>query len=124
MKLKHVYLLLCLPGAVGPLSQLVLFLMEEGFNFQMMADELLGSRIGMMFGLDVFIAAIVFFIFVLMEGHYEKKMENLWLPLVATMFAGLSLGFPLYLYQRELQSEKKHSHHKSSHGHSHHHAHS
>ena len=52
------------------------------------------------FGLDVLVSALVLFVFVAAEGR-RLAMTLLWLPIVATLLVGVSLGLPLFLYLRQ-----------------------
>jgi len=104
MRLRHVYLGLCLLGAALPLSQLGPWLMAHGLNLKLLVSELFSTRIGAFFGLDVIVSAMVLFLFVGVEGR-RVRIKNLWLPIVATIAVGVSLGFPLFLYMRQLKLE-------------------
>lgn len=105
MKLRHCYLALCVLGAVLPYSQLVPWIATHGLDFPLLLQELFSTRVSGFFGLDVIVSAIVLVIFVLSEGR-RLDVSRLWLPVVATLLVGVSLGFPLFLYlrQRKLDS--------------------
>lgn len=105
MKLRHCYLALCVLGAVLPYSQLVPWIATHGLDFPLLLQELFSTRVSGFFGLDVIVSAIVLVIFVLSEGR-RLDVSRLWLPVVATLLVGVSLGFPLFLYlrQRKLES--------------------
>ena len=66
LKQKAIYLILCVIGALLPLSQLVPWLIDNGFNITLFIEELFSTRIGSFFGLDV--SAVVLVCFVLFEG--------------------------------------------------------
>jgi Terpene cyclase DEP1 len=102
MRLRHVYLILCIVGTVLPYWKFVPWLMEHGLNVRLLCHELFATRIGAFFGLDVIVSALVLFIFVFVEGRRER-VAHLWLPIVATLFVGVSLGLPLFLYLRQRQ---------------------
>ncbi|HXN50342.1 MAG TPA: DUF2834 domain-containing protein [Candidatus Acidoferrum sp.] len=106
MKPKHVYLILCVLGFALPYSQFIPWVMENGLHMKYFVQQLFANRIGGLFGLDVLVSAIVLFRFVNYEGK-RLHMRVLWVPIVATLLVGVSLGFPLFLYMRELalQSE-------------------
>ena len=105
MRLRHVYLLFCVLGALLPYWQLVPWVMEHGLNLSLLVQELFSTRIGAFFGLDVVVSAFVLFVFIFAEGR-RLALSLLWLPIVATLLVGVSLGFPLFLYlrQRELDT--------------------
>ena len=104
MRLRHLYLCLCVLGAALPCSQLVPWLAVHGLNIPLLVSELFSTRIGAFFGLDVVVSAIVLFVFIGVEGR-RLSVRRLWLPVLATLAVGVSLGFPLFLYLRQLTLE-------------------
>jgi hypothetical protein len=104
VKPKHVYLILCVLGFALPYSQFVPWVLANGLPLKLFVRQLFANRIGGFFGLDVLVSAIVLFRFVRQEGQ-RLSMQGLWAPIVATLLVGVSLGFPLFLYQRELALE-------------------
>lgn len=103
MRLRHLYLALCVVGAALPYWKLVPWIVEHGLNLELLCQELFSTRIGAFFGLDVIVSAIALFIFIATEGR-RLAMRMLWLPIVATLLVGFSSGLPLFLYLRERQS--------------------
>ena len=99
MRRKNVYLLLCLVGTVLPYWQLVPWLSEHGLNIPLLFHELFANRISAFFGIDVFVSAIVVFIFIAFER--SRLGSAWWLPAAAVLTVGVSLGLPLLLYLRE-----------------------
>ena len=100
MSLRHVYIGLCLLGAILPYSQFVPWLDAHGLDLSLFFSELFSTRIGAFFGLDVLVSGLVLFVFIALEGR-RLGVRNLWLPVVATVAIGVSLGFPLFLYMRQ-----------------------
>ena len=100
MRLRHFYLGLCIIGTVLPYWALVPWFMEHGLDLMLFCQELFATRIGAFFGLDVFVSAIVLFVFVFAEGH-RAAIPHQWIPVLATLLVGVSLGFPLFLYLRQ-----------------------
>lgn len=100
MKVKHLYLALCVVGTLLPLSQFVPWVVEHGLDIPLFIQELFSTRIGGFFGLDVIVSAVVLLVFIFAEGK-RIQMRHLWLPVVATLSIGVSLGLPLFLYLRE-----------------------
>jgi hypothetical protein len=98
--MKALYLTLAIAGAFVPYSQFVPWVQEHGLDVPLLVNELLSTRIGAFFGLDVVIAAIVLMVFVLRDGP-RNGVRHLWLPILATCAIGVSCGLPLYLYLRE-----------------------
>lgn len=99
MRLRHAYLGLCLVGML-PYWALIPWFVEHGLDLPLFGQELFATRIGAFFGLDVFVSAIVLFVFVFAERR-RLEIPHLWLPVVATLLVGVSLGFPLFLYLRQ-----------------------
>ncbi len=106
MKRKHVYLILCVLGFALPYSQFVPWVLENGLYMKYFVQQLFANHIGGFFGLDVLVSAIVLFRFVRYEGQ-RLGMHRLWAPVVATLLVGVSLGFPLFLYLREVALESQ-----------------
>ena len=100
MKLKHLYLLLCVLGAVVPYLQLGPWVAAHGLDLRLMLEELFATRIGAFFGLDVVVSALVLAVFTLVERR-RQGLRLWWLPLLAALLVGVSLGLPLLLYLRE-----------------------
>jgi len=101
MRLRHVYLVLCVVGALLPYSQLIPWFLEHGLNLSLFLDQLFANRIGGFFGLDVIVSSFVLWVFVFSEGR-RIGMRHLWLPVLASFVVGVSLGLPLFLYMRQL----------------------
>ena len=87
-----------------PLSQLVPWLMINGLDLTLLLSELFSTRIGAFFGMDVIVTALVLFVFIGVEGR-RLTVQHLWVPVVATCSIGVSLGFPLFLYMRQVKIE-------------------
>jgi hypothetical protein len=100
MRLRHLYLVLCVLGAILPGWKLLPWLMDHGLNLSLLCQELFATRIGAFFGLDVVISAVVLLVFIAVEGR-RLAMSVLWLPIIATLLVGVSLGFPLFLFLRQ-----------------------
>ena len=78
--------------------------MTHGLNLRLFFSELFSTYIGGFFGMDVIISALVLFVFIGVEGR-RLALKHLWVPVVATCSVGVSLGFPLFLYMRQLKLE-------------------
>ena len=106
MKLRRLYLVFCFIGLLLPYSQFVPWLMEHhALDMQLFLRELFANRIGAFFGLDVIVSAIVLIVFIRAEGR-RLSLPLLWLPIVAVLLVGVSLGLPLFLYLRQLQLDR------------------
>jgi hypothetical protein len=102
VRLRHIYLCLCILGAVLPYCQFVPWLATHGLNFPLFFSELFSTRIGAFFGLDVIVSALVLFVFVAVEGR-RLAIRTWWIPVAATLAIGVSLGLPLFLYLRQIK---------------------
>lgn len=104
MKPKNRFLLLCILGTVLPYWQFVTWLSENGLDGRLFFHQLFANRISTFFVLDVLVSAVVLFALV----RYERRQLDpkwWWLPLVAVVTVGVSLGLPLFLYLREVHKE-------------------
>jgi hypothetical protein len=107
MKPRHLYLVFCLLGLVLPYSQFIPWIIEHhALNMSMFMRDLFANRIAAFFALDVIVSAIVLLSFIQREGR-RLRMRLLWLPMLGTVFVGVSLGLPLFLYLRQLELDRK-----------------
>ncbi len=107
MKLRHLYLVFCLLGLLLPYSQFVPWIIEHhALNMPLFMRDLFANRVSAFFALDVIVSAIVLLVFIQSEGRH-LRMRLLWLPMLGTMFVGVSLGLPLFLYLRQLELDRK-----------------
>lgn len=105
MKPKAIYLVLCFLGALIPFWAFVPWLFQPGASPAEFVRELFANRISTFFAFDLIISAVVLIRFMQVEKQ-RVPIRNAWLPIVATLGVGVSLGFPLFLYLRELKLEK------------------
>ena len=105
MKTRHVYLVLCAAGFLLPYLQLVPWVLDHGLDMRLFVSELFANRIGGFFGTDVIVSAVVLWVFVFIEGR-RLGMRFLWLPMAAVLTVGVSLGLPLFLYQRQTHLDR------------------
>ena len=101
MKTRHFYLVCCVLGLLLPYSQFVLWLLEDGLNVTLFFRELFANRISTFFTMDVIISAIVLIWFIQSEGK-RLRVRLLWLPTIGTLIVGVSFGFPLFLFLRQM----------------------
>lgn len=105
MRLRHFYLGTCFVGLLVPNSLFILWLVEHGPDLRRFMQDLFANGVSAFFGMDVVISAIVLIAFVLVEGA-RLRLERRWLPILATCFVGVSLGLPLFLYQRQVHLDR------------------
>ena len=105
MKARHVYLILSVLGFVIPYSQFVPWVFEHGLNFGLFFRELFANRISAFFAVDVIVSTIVLIWFIQSEGK-RLRLRLLWLPTVGTLIVGVSFGFPLFLFLRQVTLDR------------------
>jgi len=105
MKLKTIYLVLCVLGVVLPYWQFVPWVLTNGLNMPLFFQQLFANRIGGFFGMDVFVSAVALTVFTRRES-LRLGVHGRWLPLIAVLTVGVSLGLPLFLYMRERTLEQ------------------
>ena len=105
MKARHFYLICCVLGLILPYSQLVPWLLEHGLNITLFYRELFANRISAFFAIDVIVSAIVLIWFIQSEGR-RLRVRLLWLPTIGTLVAGVSFGFPLFLFLRQTSLDR------------------
>lgn len=99
MNIKSVYIFLCLIGTVLPMSQFLPWVAQNGLSPSGFVVELFSTKVGSFFGLDVAVSAAALFVFIYVEGK-RLHIKKLWLPVIATLSIGVSLGLPLFLLMR------------------------
>lgn len=105
MKLKTIYLGLCVPGVVLPYWQFAPWVATNGLHLRLMVQQLFATRIGGFFGMDVLVSSVVLLVFMRTENG-RLRVRGRWMPLLALLTVGVSLALPLFLYLRELALEK------------------
>lgn len=98
------YLFLAVIGFILPYYFFVSFLIDNGLDLQLLFSELFANDISTFFAVDLFITAIVFWVFVYQEAQ-RWQMGYWWAYVFATLVVGPSFAFPLFLYFREKQVE-------------------
>src|SRR5438876_4523017 len=90
MKPRHLYVVFCLLGLVLPYSQFIPWIIEHhALNISMFMHDLFANRIAAFFALDVIVSAIVLLSLIQSEGR-RLRMRFLWLPMLGTVFVGVS----------------------------------
>jgi len=108
MKLKTLYLILCVIGAVLPYWQFVPWVSQNGLNTALFFHQLFANRISSFFGMDVLVSAAVLVVFMRSESS-RLDIAGRWLPILALLLVGVSLSFPMFLYMRERYLEQTES---------------
>jgi hypothetical protein len=105
MRPKGLYLALCVAGTVLPVAHVLPFFRLHGLDVGLFVAQLFANPVSGFFGLDVVVSAVVLWVFVATEGR-RLGIERRWLPVVASLLVGVSLGLPLFLYLRERRLEQ------------------
>ena len=106
MKPKHLYAVLAVAGTVLPLWQFAPFIRQHGLNPPLFLDQLFGTAVSSFFAMDVIVSSLVLWSLVYVEGR-RARVPRPWLPVLASLAVGVSLGLPLFLYLRESQLERQ-----------------
>jgi Protein of unknown function DUF2834 len=104
MKQRHFYLICCALGLLLPCWQLVPWLLEHGLNLTLLFRELFANRISTFFAIDVTVSAIVLIWFIHSEDKHLRV--RIWLPTAGTLVVGVSFGFPLFLFLRQVTLDR------------------
>jgi cell division protein FtsX len=70
-----------------------------------MVHELFANRISAFFGMDVIVSAVALIVFMRVESA-RHSIGKRWIPILAVLTVGVSLGLPLFLYMREQNLEQ------------------
>ncbi|MFL6254492.1 MAG: DUF2834 domain-containing protein [Pyrinomonadaceae bacterium] len=105
MKLKTIYLVLCVLGVTLPYWQIAPWLVEHGLDLPLFFRQLFENRVGAFFGMDVIVSAAALLVFAWSEGR-RTGLRALWPVALAVAAVGVSLGLPLLLYLRERRLER------------------
>lgn len=99
--MARLYAALCVVGTLLPLWFLGSFVADEGFDPGAFVDQMTASDVSLFAWADVAVTGLAVIAFAVRERR--RGLEGWWLPVVATVFVGPSLGLPLLLLLRELR---------------------
>jgi hypothetical protein len=104
--MKNVYVLRCFLGIAIPCGAFVPWLATCGLNHVLFGHELLSTRTGAFFGADVVVIVRrpAWFGCEWRASASGFPLPQRLSPLLAVLTVGMSLGLPLFLYQREAVS--------------------
>ena len=100
MRAKTIYLVLCVLGVVAPYWQFIPWAAANGLNMNLFFEQLFSNHVGAFFGMDVLVSALALMVFIRSETS-RLALAGWWLPVIAALTVGVSLGLPLFLYMRE-----------------------
>ena len=104
--MKYVYAFLAFLGTVLPLSAFLPWLGLHGLAPRRFVQELFANRVSAFFALDVIVSALVVFCFAYAESR-AGRLRRPWIPMLATLLVGGSLGLPLLLFMRDPSGERR-----------------
>ena len=102
---RQIYLSLCFVGLLVPNSLFYPWLFEHGLNPQRFVQDMFVNGVSAFFGMDVVLSAVVLGVFVFVESA-RLRLNRVWLPILATLVVGVSLGLPLFLYRRQVHLDR------------------
>ena len=105
MRARHFYLGLCVLGLLLPYSFFLPWLAANGLNPRLFLHDLFANGVSAFFGIDVLISAVVVCGFVSIEGA-RLGLARRWVSILAVCVVGVSLGLPLFLYQRQAHLDR------------------
>ena len=95
--MKKLYAALAVLGFVLPMSQMLPFVRQSGFDVLSFLTQPFVNPVSSMFAFDLLVSCLVFWTFVFMDG----KVRHRWLYVVMTLLVGLSFALPMFLLARE-----------------------
>ena len=98
--MKRFFLCGAVAGTALPFAFLTHFVLANGFNASVFARQLFQNDVAMFFAMDVVVSAVMLWGFILLEGR-RQRMPHLWIYVLCTLFVGVSLALPLFLFFRE-----------------------
>jgi hypothetical protein len=105
MRVRHLFLGLCMLGAAVPNAAFWPWLIAHGVAPSEFVADLFANGVSTFFGLDVVLAALALILFIELEGR-RLGLRRRWVAIAATCVVGVSLGLPLFLYQRQVQLDR------------------
>lgn len=103
--MKKAYLFLSVAGLALPFYFLFQFISASGINVSLLLNDLFSNSASAFFVMDVIVASIVFWVYIVVESH-RLKMKYVWIYILANLTIGLSFALPLFLYFRQAQVEQ------------------
>jgi hypothetical protein len=105
MRARYLYLSVCVLGLALPNATFWPWLADYGFAPRQFVADLFANGVSSFFGLDVICSALALILFVELEGR-RIGLRRRWMSIAATCLVGVSFGFPLFLYQRQVHLDQ------------------
>lgn len=103
--MKWLYALLCVLGLVLPYYFFAPYALENGLSIRLLFSQLFANPVSSFFGVDVIVSSVVLWAFIYQEAR-RRRLKLWWLCVLASLTVGVSLGFPLFLLLREIETER------------------
>ena len=103
--MKTLYAAFCVLGLMLPYYFFLPFLWSHGLDLGLVLNQLFATQISAFFGADVIVSSLVLWLFIYHEAR-KRRIKLWWLAIVANLVVGVSLGLPLFLLLREIESER------------------
>ena len=100
MRARHFFIVLCVVGLAIPNAAFWPWFVVHGLAPREFVSDLFTNGVSSFFGLDVVFSAVALIAFVEIEGR-RLGLRRRWIAIAATCLVGVSLGLPLFLYQRQ-----------------------
>lgn len=97
--MQRIYALLCIAGALLPLSPFVPWLADHGLDVPLLVQQAVSMPVSAFAWSDVAVSAVVLTVFVIVEARRIGMPHAGWSLLGLTV--GVSLALPLFLLLRE-----------------------
>lgn len=97
MKIKHIYLLLSILGAIIPYVFFAQFINLNGASLGEFVKGLFVNGAAGGFSADVLVSSVVFWIYI----YQDKKLKQKWPFIALNLLVGLSCALPFYFYKKE-----------------------
>ncbi|WP_227510935.1 DUF2834 domain-containing protein [Acinetobacter bereziniae] len=72
----------------------------------MFFQQIIDNPIAAFAWLDVIVTVVVIVVMVIQDGQ-QLKMNRLWVPVIASLMGGASVGLPLFLYMKQCHLEQR-----------------
>lgn len=103
---KNTYLFLSLLGFVVPNYFVFQIILEQnGFDLVTFIQDISLNNSARFILTDLAIAATTFVVFLFYEAR-RLKIKYWWLSILGTFLVGVSFGFPLFMYLRQVELDK------------------
>jgi uncharacterized membrane protein len=102
MRLRYIYLIIAVLGAVLPLSQFIPASLAGQFTFSQLTADISATRNIAGLTLDLGVAALAGVVFMIVEA-VRMRIRYTWVAVLGTFLIGFSFGLPFFLFLRELR---------------------